>query len=123
MEVEYDKNGITLVEGEQHGRLLQYMQLGLPPWPLPLAGPPMRKATGPSVVPLSPCPAQLGAQISGCAADVLSMRILYRYVTCISRAGRNLGWLIVYVNLAETWFPDICSNTSGDVAVKIFFFR
>lgn len=37
MEVEYDKNGITLVEGEQHGRLLQYMQLGLPPLPLPLA--------------------------------------------------------------------------------------
>ena len=33
----------------------------------------------------------------------------------------GLRWLILYVNLARPWFPDMWSHMSLDVSVKVFF--
>ena len=107
----------SMVESMNISRSGFLLSLCLYPHPL------MRKHTRPlhgtpeSMPGTARCPEQWVA--SACGSHVPLMRMLQSDVTCILRTERNMT--PVMVNLAGPQCPDICSNTSVNVTVKVFF--
>lgn len=62
----------------------------------------------------------LGIQLQ--SASLIRPLSFLRKVTCPQRQNfSGTVWLILCVNLARLWCPAVWSNTSIDVAVKVFF--